>query len=201
MPRELYCFNGGLEYISYSFYIFTEVFSIAKKSNDLLCNEQIKVPHVLVIGPNGEQMGIKKVEDAQTIANYAGLDLVLMNANANPAVCKIMDYNKFKYEKAKKEKENRKKQQANNVELKEYRLSPVIDVGDFETKVRNASKYLEKGHKVKLSIRFKGRQIIHPELGEDVMNRFAEKVKDIATVEQKAKLEGRSMTMLLAPIK
>ena len=146
-------------------------------------------------------MGIKKVEDAQTIANYAGLDLVLMNANANPAVCKIMDYNKFKYEKAKKEKENRKKQQANNVELKEYRLSPVIDVGDFETKVRNASKYLEKGHKVKLSIRFKGRQIIHPELGEDVMNRFAEKVKDIAQVEQKAKLEGRSMTMLLAPIK
>ena len=171
------------------------MFSIAKKSNDLLCNEQIKVPHVLVIGPNGEQM------DAQTIANYAGLDLVLMNANANPAVCKIMDYNKFKYEKAKKEKENRKKQQANNVELKEYRLSPVIDVGDFETKVRNASKYLEKGHKVKLSIRFKGRQIIHPELGEDVMNRFAEKVKDIAIVEQKAKLEGRSMTMLLAPIK
>lgn len=178
-----------------------EVFSIAKKSNDLLCNEQIKVPHVLVIGPNGEQMGIKSIADAQTIANYAGLDLVLMNANANPAVCKIMDYNKFKYERAKKEKENRKKQQANNVELKEYRLSPVIDVGDFDTKVRNASKYLEKGHKIKLSIRFKGRQIIHPELGEEVMNRFAEKAKDIATVEQKAKLEGRSMTMLLAPIK
>ena len=146
-------------------------------------------------------MGIKSIEDAKTIANYAGLDLVLMNANGNPAVCKIMDYNKFKYEKAKKEKENKKKQQASHVELKEYRLSPVIDVGDFETKVRNASKYLEKGHKVKLSIRFKGRQIIHPELGEEVMNRFAEKVKDIATVEQKAKLEGRSMTMLLAPLK
>ena len=183
------------------FLYYTEVFSIAKKSNDLLCNEQIKIPHVLVIGPNGEQMGIKSIADALTIANYAGLDLVLMNANASPAVCKIMDYNKFKYEKAKKEKENRKKQQANNVELKEYRLSPVIDIGDFNTKVRNASKYLEKGHKVKLSIRFKGRQIIHPELGEEVMNRFAEQVKDIATVEQKAKLEGRSMTMLLAPIK
>ena len=146
-------------------------------------------------------MVIKKIEDAKTIANYAGLDLVLMNANANPDVCKIMDYNKFKYEKAKKEKENRKKQQANNVELKEYRLSPVIDIGDFNTKVRNASKYLEKGHKVKLSIRFKGRQIVHPELGEEVMNRFAEQVKDIAQVEQQAKLEGRSMTMLLAPIK
>ncbi len=194
-------FFGGLEYISYSFYILVEVFSIAKKSNDLLCNEQIKIPHVLVIGPNGEQMGIKPINDAQTIANYAGLDLVLINANSNPAVCKIMDYNKFKYEKAKKAKESRKKQQANNVELKEYRLSPVIDVGDFETKLRNASKYLEKGHKIKLSIRFKGRQIIHPELGEEVMNRFAEKTKDIATVEQKAKLEGRSMTMLLAPIK
>lgn len=183
------------------FLYYTEVFSIAKKSNDLLCNEQIKVPHVLVIGPNGEQMGIKSIQDALTIANYAGLDLVLMNANANPAVCKIMDYNKFKYEKAKKDKENRKKQQANNVELKEYRLSPVIDIGDFNTKVRNASKYLEKGHKVKLSIRFKGRQIVHPELGEEVMNRFAEQVKEIATIEQKAKLEGRSMTMLLAPIK
>ncbi|MGM9878824.1 MAG: translation initiation factor IF-3 [Bacilli bacterium] len=178
-----------------------EVFSIAKKSNDLLCNEQIRVPHVLVIGPNGEQMGIKPIKDAQTIANYAGLDLVLINANANPAVCKIMDYNKFKYEKAKKAKESRKKQQANNVELKEYRLSPVIDIGDFETKLRNASKYLEKGHKIKLSIRFKGRQIIHPELGEEVMNRFAEKTKDIAVVEQKAKLDGRSMTMLLAPLK
>ena len=178
-----------------------EVFSIAKKSNDLLCNEQIRIPHVLVIGPNGEQMGIKPIKDAQTIANYAGLDLVLINANSNPEVCKIMDYNKFKYEKSKKEKENKKKQQANNVELKEYRLSPVIDIGDFETKLRNASKYLQKGHKIKLSIRFKGRQIIHPELGEDVMNRFAEKTKEIAVVEQKAKLEGRSMTMLLAPIK
>ena len=146
-------------------------------------------------------MGIKNIADALTIANYAGLDLVLISANSNPAVCKIMDYNKYKYEKAKKAKESRKKQQANNVELKEYRLSPVIDIGDFETKVRNASKYLMKGHKVKLSIRFKGRQIVHPELGEEVMNRFAEKTKDFAMVEQKAKLEGRNMTMLLAPIK
>ncbi len=146
-------------------------------------------------------MGIKNIADALTIANYAGLDLVLISANSNPAVCKIMDYNKYKYERAKKAKESRKKQQANNVELKEYRLSPVIDIGDFETKVRNASKYLMKGHKVKLSIRFKGRQIVHPELGEEVMNRFAEKTKDFAMVEQKAKLEGRNMTMLLAPIK
>ena len=146
-------------------------------------------------------MGIKSIEDAKTIANYAGLDLVLMSENANPAVCKIMDYNKFKYEKSKKEKENRKKQQASQTELKEYRLSPVIDIGDFNTKVRNASKYLEKGHKIKLSIRFKGRQMAHPELGEEVMNRFADTVKDLAVVEQKAKLDGRNMTMILAPIK
>ena len=99
-----------------------EVFCIATKSNDLLTNEQIKESHVLVIGPNGEQLGVKGIKDALTIANYAGLDLVLINPNANPAVCKIMDYNKFKYEKAKKQKEAKKKQQANIVELKEYRL-------------------------------------------------------------------------------
>lgn len=183
------------------FLYFMEVFSIAKKSNDLLCNEQIKVPHVLVIGPNGEQMGIKGIKDAQTIASYAGLDLVLINANGNPAVCKIMDYNKFKYEKAKKAKESKKKQQANNVEMKEYRLSPDIDIGDFNTKLKNASKYLHKGHKIKLSIRFKGRQMLHTDRGEDVMNRFAEATNEYATIEQKAKLEGRNMTMILAPIK
>ena len=115
-------------------------------------------------------MGVKNINDALTIASYAGLDLVLINGNSEPNVCKIMDYNKFKYEKAKKQKEALKKQKASNMELKEYRLSPVIDVGDFDTKVRNASKYLEKGHKVKLSIRFKGRQIAHPELAEEIAN-------------------------------
>ena len=165
----------------------------------MLCNEQIKVSQVLVIGPNGEQMGVKNINDALTIASYAGLDLVLINSNSEPNVCKIMDYNKFKYEKAKKQKEALKKQKASNMELKEYRLSPVIDVGDFDTKVRNASKYLEKGHKVKLSIRFKGRQIAHPELAEEVLNKFASRVESFAIVEQKAKLEGRNMTMLLAP--
>lgn len=183
------------------FLLFMEVFSIANKNNDLLCNEQIKVSHVMVIGPNGEKMGVKAINDALTIANYAGLDLVLMSENSTPPVCKIMDYNKFKYEKSKRAKEARKKQQAANVELKEYRLSPVIDIGDFNTKVRNASKYLEKGHKVKLSIRFKGRQLMHPELGEEIMNRFASEVDSIADVEQAAKLDGRNMTMILAPNK
>lgn len=177
------------------------MFLIANKNNDLLCNEQIKNGQVLVIGPNGEQLGVKQINDALTIANYAGLDLVLINPNANPGVCKIMDYNKYKYEKAKKQKEATKKQKANNMELKEYRLSPVIDIGDFNTKLNNASKYLEKGHKIKLCVRFRGRQLAHPELGADVLNKFADAVKDIAVVEQKAKLEGKNMTMLLAPNK
>ena len=177
------------------------MFCIANKNNDLLCNEQIKNSQVLVIGPNGEQLGVKGITDALTIANYAGLDLVLINASSNPGVCKIMDYNKFKYEKSKKQKEATKKQRATSMELKEYRLSPVIDIGDFNTKVNNASKYLEKGHKVKLSIRFKGRQMAHPELGEEVLNKFATRVEEIATIEQKAKLEGKNMTMLLTPNK
>ena len=178
-----------------------EVFYIANNSNDLFINEQIKVSPVMVIGPNGEQLGVKATKDALTIASYAGLDLVLISPNGNPCVCKIMDYSKFKYEKVKKQKEAKKRQQMSAFELKEYRLSPVIDIGDFDTKVRNASKYLEKGHKVKLSIRFKGRQMAHPELGEEVMNKFAERTSSIATVEQKAKLEGRNMSMILAPNK
>ena len=178
-----------------------EVFCIANNSNDLLCNEQIKLGHVLVIGPNGEQLGIKATPDALTIANYAGLDLVLISPNANPAVCKIMDYNKYKYEKTKKQKEATKKQRATNLELKEYRFSPVIDIADFETRLKNASKYLEKGHKIKVTVRFRGRQMLHPELGEEVINKFIDRVKDIAVVEQKAKMEGKNMTALLAPLK
>ena len=112
-----------------------------------------------------------------------------------------MDYNKFRYEKQKKQKEALKKQKASMAELKEYRLSPVIDVGDFETKLRNATKYLEKGDKIKLSVRFKGRQMAHTELGKEVLDKFAERVQDIADIEQKPKLEGRTMTMLLIPKK
>ena len=111
----------------------------------MLINEQIKVREVLVIGPNGEQVGVKPIQDALPFASYAALDLVLISPNANPPVCKVMDYNKFRYEKQKKAKDALKKQKASLAELKEYRLSPVIDVGDFETKLRNATKYLEKG--------------------------------------------------------
>ena len=112
-----------------------------------------------------------------------------------------MDYNKFKYEKKKKQKEALKKQRANRSELKEYRLSPVIDVGDFETKLRNVTKYLQKGDRIKLTIRFKGRQMAHTELGLDVLMKFASRVEDLADIDQKPKLDGRVMTMLLVPKK
>ena len=186
-------------YICFSYYM--EVLGIAKNNNNMLINDQIKVPEVLVIGPNGEQVGVKTIQDARTLATYAALDLVLISPNANPPVCKVMDYNKFRYEKQKKAKEALKKQKANTSELKEYRLSPVIDVGDFETKLRNATKYLEKGDKIKLTIRFKGRQMAHTELGKEVLMRFADRVKEYADVEQQPKLDGRTMTMMLIPKK
>ena len=167
----------------------------------MLINDAIKVPEVLVIGPNGEQVGVKSISDALTLAGYAALDLVLISPNANPPVCKLMDYNKFRYEKQKKQKEALKRQKANMSELKEYRLSPVIDVGDFETKLRNATKYLEKGDRIKLSVRFKGRQMAHTELGKEVLDKFADRVQDIADIEQKPKLEGRTMTCVLIPKK
>ena len=119
----------------------------------MLINEQIRAKEVLVIGPKGEQLGLKSREDALTLASVAGFDLVLMNANAEKPVCKLMDYNKYKYEKAKKMKEASKKQRENNTELKEYRLSVNIDIHDFNTRVKQASKYIEKGHRIKASIR------------------------------------------------
>lgn len=183
------------------FYILLEVLLIASKKNDMLINEQIKADKVLLIGPNGEQMGVKPLKDALTLASYACLDLVLMNPNSDPKVCKVMDYNKFKYEKNKKEKEALKKQKASYSETKEFRLSPVIDIGDIETKVKQVTKYLEKGAKIKVTIRFKGRQMAHTELGLDVMNNFAERLDSIAQVSEKPILDGRTMTMMLTPKK
>lgn len=178
-----------------------EVSVIASRERDLFINEQIRAKEVMVIGPNGEQLGIKPIKDALTLASYAGFDLVLMSPNANPPVCKIMDYNKFKYENKKKQKENAKKQREANLEMKEYRLSVSIDVHDFDTRVKNSSKYLKKGHKVKASIRFKGRELAHPELGKDVLLRFADTLSDIAEMEQKPKMDGRFMSIILAPKK
>ena len=192
-------FFGG--YNCVHFLYLMEVFCIANTKNNLLINEQIKVNQVLVIGPNGEQVGVKPIADALTLANYAGLDLVLLSPNANPPVCKVMDYNKYKYEKNKKEKEALKKQRANMSELKEFRLSPVIDIGDFETKVKQVTKYLQKGDRIKVTIRFKGRQMAHTEIGKDVLLRFAARLEELAEIEQQPKLDGRSMIMLLTPKK
>ena len=133
-----------------------EVFDIANNKENLI-NEQIRCSEVMVIGPNGEQLGVKNINDALTLANYAGFDLVLMSENANPPVCKIMDYNRFKYEKKKKTKEALKKQREAIIDIKEFRLSVTIDKHDFDTRVNNARKALLKGDKVKASIRFKGR--------------------------------------------
>ncbi len=174
---------------------------IANKSKDSLINEQIKAKEVMVIGPNGEQLGTKGIKDALTLASYAGFDLVLLNPNSNPPVCKIMDYNKFKYENKKRTKENLKKQREANLETKEYRLSVTIDVHDFNTRVKNSAKYLEKGHKVKATVRFKGREMAHQELGRDVLIRFANAQEGVAIIEQQPKLEGRIMSMILGPKK
>ena len=178
-----------------------EVLAIAKQGNEVLINEQINIPEVMVIGPNGEKMGIKKIDDALTLSKYAGLDLVLLNADPKNPVCKIIDYNKYRYEKQKQIKEAKKKQKEQNLETKEYRLSVSIDVGDFETKVRNARAYLEKGHKIKVTVRFKGRQLAHPELGKDVILRFADKLSDVSTIEVQPRMEGRSMQLFLTPNK
>lgn len=177
-----------------------EVLNIAKEK-DMPINEQIRVKQMLVIGPNGEQLGIKSKEEALTLASYAGFDLVLINDKGDNPVCKLMDYNKFKYEKKKKQKESMKKQKENNAETKEYRLSPNIDVHDFNTKLKNASKYLEKGHKIKLSIRFKGREMQFTDKGKEVLLKFAEELKDIGTLDASPVLDGRNMMAIISPIK
>lgn len=163
----------------------------------MLLNEGIRAREVRLIDQNGEQLGVKLKSEALEIAGRVNLDLVLVAPNAKPPVARIMDYGKFKFEQQKKEKEARKNQKVVNV--KEVRLSPTIDEHDFNTKLRNAIKFLEKGDKVKASIRFKGRAITHKEIGQRVLDRFAESCKEIASVEAYPKMDGRSMFMVLAP--
>ncbi|MFQ6323775.1 translation initiation factor IF-3 [Lactococcus garvieae] len=163
-----------------------------------MMNEQIRSREVRLIGAEGEQLGVTPTAVALTQAEDLNMDLVLIS-NQEPPVAKIMDYTKFMFEQKKKQKEAKKKQAT--VTLKEVRLSPVIDKNDFNTKLRQATKFLEKGDKVKVSIRFKGRMITHQDVGRQVMDEFAEAVKDIAVVEQKAKMDGRQMFLQLAPIK
>lgn len=150
-----------------------------------------------MIGSDGAQLGVMSARDAQKLADEQELDLVKIAPNAVPPVCRIMDYGKYRFEQAKREKEARKNQRV--VEIKEVRLGLNIDVADFQTKVRHAIRFIEGGDKVKVSIRFRGREMGHPEIGRETMDRFAEAVKDYAVIEKPAKMEGRHMLMFLAP--
>ena len=172
-----------------------EVSTIAK--DDLFINEQIRDKEVRLIDADGNQQGVVSLEVAMNMADEAGLDLVKIAPNAVPPVCKIMDYGKYKFEQGKREKEQRKNQKV--IEIKEVRLSATIDLHDMEVKAKNATKFLNNGDKVKVSIRFRGRQAKHGDIGLDVMNTFYEMVKDNAAIDRPAKQEGRNMYMILTP--
>ena len=176
-------------------YLFWRCVSISSK--EVAINEEIKFKEVRVISQDGSQLGIVSIEKALSAANNADLDLVCISPNAQPPVCKIMDYGKYCFEQAKREKESRKNQKV--IETKEIRLGLSIDVHDFETKGKQAIKFLQNGNKVKVSIRFRGREMGHPEIGLENMNRFAEFCSAVANIEKPAKLEGRNMLMFLSP--
>ncbi|MEG0545938.1 MAG: translation initiation factor IF-3 [Oscillospiraceae bacterium] len=161
-------------------------------------NEDIRDREIRVITDDGEQLGIMSAKDALKVAEERNLDLVKIAPNGTPPVCKIMDYGKFRFEQAKRDKEAKKNQRI--VDIKEIRLSLNIDTHDFDTKLNHAKKFLESGNKVKVSIRFRGREMAHPQLGDVTMKKFAEACSDIATIEKPSKLEGRQMLMFLAPI-
>ena len=162
-------------------------------------NEEIRDKEVRLISNDGEQLGIVAIQKAQDIAVEKGMGLVKIAPQAKPPVCKIMDYGKFRFEQAKREKEARKNQRV--VEIKEIRLTPNIDIGDLNTKVKNACRFLKDGDKVKVSVRFRGREVTHSSLGQDLLHRFAELCSECSTVEKQPKLEGRQMLMFLAPAK
>ena len=162
-----------------------------------MINEQIRDREVRLIGEEGEQLGVMSSREAQKLADEAGLDLVKIAPTAKPPVCKIVDYGKYRYEQARKEKEARKKQKT--IEIKEIRLSPNIDTNDLNTKINAAKKFLTKGDKVKVTLRFRGREMAHTNLGEKLLMDFADACAEIASMEKNPKLEGRFMAMFLAP--
>ena len=160
-----------------------------------MINGQIRDKEVRLIGENGEQIGIMPIKEAMRLAQGKELDLVKIAPKAQPPVCKIIDYGKYRYELARKEKEAKRKQKT--VEVKEVRLSPNIDTNDLNTKVNNAKKFISKGNKVKITLRFRGREMAHVQQSKHILDDFAELLKDIAVVEKQPKLEGRSMSMVL----
>ena len=161
-----------------------------------MINEQIRDKEIRLVGSDGEQLGIMSSREAQKIADEAGLDLVKIAPNAKPPVCKVIDYGKYRYEMAGKEKDAKKKQKT--VELKEIRLSPNIDVNDLNTKMNAARKFLAKGNKVKITLRFRGREMAHMNSSKHILDDFAENLADVAVVEKAPKVEGRSIGMVLA---
>ena len=163
--------------------------------SDLLINEKIREKEVRVVSENGEQLGIKPINEARALAEEAGVDLVLIAPNAKPPVCRIIDYGKFKYEQTRKEKEAKKKQKT--IEIKEIRMSPNIDKNDLNTKIAAARKFLSKGDRVKVTLRFRGREMAHIQNGRVILDEFSKALEDIAVVEKAPKVEGRSMTMFL----
>ena len=163
---------------------------------ELPTNRQIRAKEVQLIGENGEKLGVISLNEALEKAEEKNLDLVLVAPNANPVVCKIMNYGKYKFEQAKKEKEAKKKQKV--LEIKEIRVTPNIEEHDFNFKSKNARKFLNDGNKVKITVRFRGREVNNSKAGEVVLNKFIENLEDISTVEKKPKLEGRNMFIMLA---
>lgn len=180
---------------SYLFLLHLEVQVIS----DLMINEQIRDREVRVIGPDGEQLGIMSAKEAYLKAKDADLDLVKIAPTAKPPVCKIINYGKFRYDQARKEKEAKKKQRT--IDVKEIRLSPNIDTNDLNTKANQARKFLSKGDKVKVTLRFRGREMAHKDVGREVLNAFYEKLEDVAAIDKEAKMEGRSMIMFLTATK
>lgn len=164
-----------------------------------MINEQIRDKEVRLIGPDGEQLGIMSAKEAYFKAKDANLDLVKIAPTAKPPVCKIIDYGKYRYELARKAKEAKKKQKT--VETKEIRLSPNIDANDLNTKVNQARKFLSKGAKVKVSLRFRGREMAHRDVGREILDSFYKELEDVSTVDKPAKMEGRSMVMFLSATK
>ena len=161
-----------------------------------MINEQIRDREVRLIGADGEQLGIVSSREAQKIADEAGLDLVKIAPNAKPPVCKVIDYGKYRYEQARKEKDAKKKQKT--VELKEIRLSPNIEANDLNTKINAAKKFISKGDRVKVTLRFRGREMAHMNTSKHILDDFAQALADVAVVDKAPKVEGRSMTMFLA---
>ena len=163
--------------------------------SELMINEQIRDREIRLFGEDGEQLGIMSARDAMKLAREANLDLVKIAPTAKPPVCKIIDYGKYRYEQARREKETRKKQKT--IEVKEIRLSPNIDTNDLNTKVNQARKFVSGGNKVKVAVRFRGRELAHTAVGKTILEDFAQKLSDIAVIDKPAKLEGKSMVMFL----